>query len=248
MATVTCELDELLLDLDNPRISKSDSQRGALQKIIEDQDVKLVVLADSIVTDGLNPMDRWLVLKSPTERGRYIVLEGNRRLASYIKQTIKQNRLLDGEYAEAYAGGCGIALELLFHEYVSHIHINDLSKGRELYYDFYQPKDHEDVAQFIDNSFAERNWIVSYDNVPTIRALYANYQQTVYGIGYSARDVREGSEIMFFSESLEMPKLVGPFRLIRTLSAHNRKPVGRVENSKKSSRNDDKSNKVQRIR
>jgi hypothetical protein len=75
-------LDELLLDLENPRISRAESQREALQKIIEDQDVKLVVLAESIVADGLNPMDRWLVLRSPIEVGKYIVLEGNRRLAT----------------------------------------------------------------------------------------------------------------------------------------------------------------------
>ena len=82
MATITADLDELLLDLENPRISKADTQRGALQKIIEDQDVKLVILAESIAADRLNPMDRWLVMKSPDERGRYIVLEGNRRLAA----------------------------------------------------------------------------------------------------------------------------------------------------------------------
>ena len=40
---------------------------------------------------------------------------------------IKENRLLDGEYVEAYAGGAAIGLELLFHDYVSRIHINDLS-------------------------------------------------------------------------------------------------------------------------
>jgi len=82
MAGISLELDDLLLDLENPRISKADSQRGAIQKIIEDQDVKLVVLAESIVSDGLNPMDRWLVIKSQTERGRFIVIEGNRRLVS----------------------------------------------------------------------------------------------------------------------------------------------------------------------
>lgn len=82
MANKTLDLDELLLDLENPRISRAGSQREALQKIIEDQDVKLVVLAESIVTDGLNPMDRWLVLKSTSERGKFIVLEGNRRLAT----------------------------------------------------------------------------------------------------------------------------------------------------------------------
>ncbi|MEY2556773.1 MAG: hypothetical protein QOE34_198 [Verrucomicrobiota bacterium] len=82
MAGVDLTIDELLLDLENPRISKAESQREALQKIIEDQDVKLVILAESIVADGLNPMDRWLVLKSPSEVGKYIVLEGNRRLGT----------------------------------------------------------------------------------------------------------------------------------------------------------------------
>ncbi len=82
MAGLDLTIDELLLDLENPRISKCESQREVLQKIIEDQDVKLVILAESIVADGLNPMDRWLVLKSPTELGKYIVLEGNRRLAT----------------------------------------------------------------------------------------------------------------------------------------------------------------------
>ena len=56
MAGIDLTLDELLLDLENPRISRGESQREALQKIIEDQDVKLVVLAESIVEDGLNPM------------------------------------------------------------------------------------------------------------------------------------------------------------------------------------------------
>lgn len=82
MVGIELDIDELLLDLQNPRISKAGSQREALQKIIEDQDLKLVVLAESIVADGLSPMDRWLVLKSTEERGKYTVLEGNRRLAT----------------------------------------------------------------------------------------------------------------------------------------------------------------------
>ena len=82
MAGIELDANELLLDLDNPRISKAGSQREALQKIIEGQDVKLVVLAESIVADRLSPMDRWLVIKSPVESGKYTVLEGNRRLAT----------------------------------------------------------------------------------------------------------------------------------------------------------------------
>jgi len=53
---------------------------------------------------------------------------GKAKLAAYIKRLMKENRLLDGEYVEPYAGGSAIALELLFHEYVSCIHINDVSK------------------------------------------------------------------------------------------------------------------------
>jgi len=41
---------------------------------------------------------------------------------------MKANALVDGEYVEPYAGGAGIALELLFHEYASRIHINDISR------------------------------------------------------------------------------------------------------------------------
>ncbi len=53
---------------------------------------------------------------------------GKGKLAEFIKAILKENRLLDGEYVEPYAGGAAIALELLFHEYVSRVHINDLSR------------------------------------------------------------------------------------------------------------------------
>lgn len=48
-----------------------------MQRIIDDQDQKLANLAESIVEEGLNPMDRLLVMKD--DDGKYTVLEGNRR-------------------------------------------------------------------------------------------------------------------------------------------------------------------------
>jgi DNA adenine methylase len=276
---------------------------------------------------------------------------GKGKLAAYIKAVIKDNGLLDGEYVEPYAGGAAVALELLFHEYVSRVHINDLSrpifafwhtvlnhperlsklirdtpltmkvwdkqkkifanpedqddvalgfatfflnrtnrsgilnggaiggrdqegpwkidarfnrdelvgrvaaiakmknrirltsmdalefletgypswpqktliyldppyyaKGRDLYYDFYQHDDHVRVERHVAAQMMTKNWIVSYDNVPTIRSLYKSYQQIVYRIGYSARESRQGSEAMFFSSTLQMPALEGPLSLIR---------------------------------
>jgi len=275
---------------------------------------------------------------------------GKGKLAAYVKRLITTNRLSDGEYAEPYAGGAAIALELLFHEYVSHIHINDISrpvyafwrsvlehpeelcrlvhdtprtvdawdeqkhilanekehdvlavgfamfflnrtnrsgilnagiiggrnqtgpwkmdarynakelihriqaiarmrsrihltrmdalkfvrsgvkhwpantliyldppyyvKGRDLYYHFYKHEDHEHVARLVQDEIREQKWIVSYDNVPAIRDLYEDRRRIIYGIGYSARSAREGSEVMFFSDSLEIPQLVGAVKPI----------------------------------
>lgn len=51
---------------------------------------------------------------------------GKRKVANYIKLLFKSNDLLDGHYVEPYAGGAGVALSLLFEEYASHVHINDI--------------------------------------------------------------------------------------------------------------------------
>ena len=54
---------------------------------------------------------------------------GKRRLANYIKLVFRYGDLLDGHYAEPYAGGAAVALDLLYSEYVIHIYINDISKS-----------------------------------------------------------------------------------------------------------------------
>lgn len=275
---------------------------------------------------------------------------GKGKLTAYIKALMKRNRLVDGEYVEPYAGGAAIALELLFHEYVSCIHINDVSrpiyafwksvldhtdelskriidtrltvtswdkqkkvlehaddhdglalgfatfflnrtnrsgilnggiiggrdqsgpwkidarynatelvqrikaiasmghrikltrqdalkflkagstkwpektlvyidppyyvKGRDLYYDFYEPEDHAKVATLITGSLTRQKWIVSYDNVPEIRDLYRGAPHIVYDIGYSAAtSSKQGSEVMFFGPKLVAPPLVGSITL-----------------------------------
>lgn len=270
---------------------------------------------------------------------------GKGKLAAYIKRIISTNRLNDGEYIEPFAGGAAIAMELLFHEYVARVRINDLSrpvyafwhsvlnrtddlcrlvrdtprtvdawdaqklvlgneaahdllelgfstfflnrtnrsgilnggiiggrdqtgpwkidarynaeelifriesiarmaarieltsldaldflalgarnwpaksliycdppyyvKGKELYYNYYNHEDHEKIAACIGESLTRQKWVVSYDNVQPIRDMYFGCQRAIYGIGYSARDARKGSEVMFFSDNLTVPPLVG---------------------------------------
>lgn len=51
---------------------------------------------------------------------------GKGKFSHFIKEIFEANNLLDGHYVEPYAGGAGVALDLLFQEYASVIHINDL--------------------------------------------------------------------------------------------------------------------------
>lgn len=54
---------------------------------------------------------------------------GKGKLTDFIKLTFEANELLDGHYVEPYAGGAGIALNLLLHGYASCIHLNDLNQS-----------------------------------------------------------------------------------------------------------------------
>jgi DNA adenine methylase len=51
---------------------------------------------------------------------------GKGKLASYLSEILALNNLNGGHYVEPFAGGAAVALELLFCEKVSHIHINDI--------------------------------------------------------------------------------------------------------------------------
>ena len=274
---------------------------------------------------------------------------GKGKLTAFIKAIIDANDLYDSDYVEPYAGGAGVAVELLLHEYVRHIHINDISrpifafwysvlestedfvrlirntpltvtnwtrqkkilmrqddyddlelgfatfflnrtnrsgilnggviggrdqtgpwkidarfnrgdliarveaisrlrrritrsredasnflsagvrklprkaliyldppyygKGKELYYDYYDHNDHANIAELINaNLNSGRRWIVSYDNARQVRKLYRGHNYIVYQIGYSARDIRQGSEIMFFGPGLRIPPVAGSMR------------------------------------
>src|SRR5438128_425225 len=53
---------------------------------------------------------------------------GKRRLIVAVTQLLEANNLKDIVYVEPYAGGAAIPLALLFEEYASTVHINDLSR------------------------------------------------------------------------------------------------------------------------
>lgn len=95
MGNVELNLDELQLDLKNPRFDGLANQREALQKIVQSQGSKLVNLAEDIVANGMSPAHRMLVVKA-TGKGAigFIVMDGNRRLASL--RVLANPAVLDG--------------------------------------------------------------------------------------------------------------------------------------------------------
>jgi DNA adenine methylase len=50
---------------------------------------------------------------------------GKAPFAPFIADLMVANGLTGGHYLEPYAGGAGVALDLLFQGHASHIHIND---------------------------------------------------------------------------------------------------------------------------
>src|SRR6266516_3376686 len=81
MAALEVSIDDLLLDLKNPRFDGLANQREALEKIVFSQGRKLVNLADDVVTEGLSPAHRMLLVRAK-EHGKYTVIDGNRRVAA----------------------------------------------------------------------------------------------------------------------------------------------------------------------
>jgi DNA adenine methylase len=80
------------------------------------------------LADGVQPIARRRVGTAPF----YSPLRypgGKRKLANFMALLFRTNQLLDGEYAEVYAGGAAVALTLLYGEYARKVHINDLDRG-----------------------------------------------------------------------------------------------------------------------
>ena len=79
-------------------------------------------------------------------------------------------------------------------------------KACTLYMNHYEDKNHKKVSEKI-KSIENVKWIVSYDNVPEIQKLYADFPKKEFSFKHTAYEIREGKEIMFFSQNIECPKI-----------------------------------------
>ena len=74
-------IDDLLLDLENPRLGPTSSQSKVLENIVRLNPGHFRNLMGSIKDDGLDPGDSLYVIRSDDARD-FVVLEGNRRLSA----------------------------------------------------------------------------------------------------------------------------------------------------------------------
>lgn len=77
-------------------------------------------------------------------------------------------------------------------------------KGKGLYLNYYNDKDHQDIANSI-SDLIEHKWIISYDNVDFIVDLYSKFRQKTFELSYSASNTGKGKEVMIFSDNLVIP-------------------------------------------
>lgn len=84
-------------------------------------------------------------------------------------------------------------------------------KGEGLYENFYQDEDHARIANLVHR--LRTPWIVSYDYHPRLMELYAEFENMIYQLSYSAQDRYKGSEVIFFSPKLVVPNVPSPARL-----------------------------------
>lgn len=78
-------------------------------------------------------------------------------------------------------------------------------KGKDLYLNYYQDKDHKEIASEI-GKVGKQKWVVTYDNVQQIKSLYVPYRQANYTLNYSAAEASKGKEVMIFSNNLYISK------------------------------------------
>jgi DNA adenine methylase len=74
-------------------------------------------------------------------------------------------------------------------------------KAGSLYLNSFTGDDHSGLAKCL-NRLPDTKWLLTYDNVPQVDALYADRRRELISLNYSAHRVLKAKEVMVFSDSL----------------------------------------------
>ncbi|MBU3059539.1 DNA adenine methylase [Pseudomonas indica] len=133
---------------------------------------------------------------------------GKSSITKMISEIISANSLKKGHYAEPYAGGCGLALSLLFKGYVHELHLNDLDKGIWAFWDCVL----NDTQNFIEKIYQTSITIDEWHNQ---RSIHTSENVSDIDLGFSTfflnRTNRSG--IILKSGVIGGLKQDGPYKL-----------------------------------
>lgn len=79
-------------------------------------------------------------------------------------------------------------------------------KSKDLYINQYRLSDHEALAELL-ASASMPPWLLTYDNHPLLRRLYAKFPRRIYRLRYVGNHQRDGTEAMIHSIPLQLPPL-----------------------------------------
>lgn len=80
-------------------------------------------------------------------------------------------------------------------------------KGKQLYLNFFNRKDHIRIEEEIRN-LINCAWVITYDDVPEIAEIYNGYEVKRFDLRYCAASNRKASEIIIFKDSQMIPSKV----------------------------------------
>lgn len=83
---------------------------------------------------------------------------GKAAFAPYIKALLEANDLIGGDYMEPFAGGAGVALDLLFNGYCQNIHINDIDPAVYHFWHSAVFNTHEFIRLILNTEISINEW------------------------------------------------------------------------------------------
>ena len=128
----------------------------------------------------------------------------------YNKQELLRRIKLVGSYRNRIILSCLDAVEFLTdvrptRDSIVYLDPPYYRSGAKMYLNAYGPSDHTAVCNTVRR--LKVPWVVSYDDVHEIRELYHGVKSRRHELLYTARSLRLGKEVLFFSSELRIPIL-----------------------------------------
>jgi DNA adenine methylase len=174
-------------------------------------DCKASLVEKGFATLFMNRTNRSGILKAGVIGGKN--QDGNYKLGARFKKDVVAARIREiakriddiSVYCEDSLHLLGRCSEFLPNNSLIYLDPPYYVKGKGLYRNYYEHDDHVGIANTIQGKGFKWYWVVSYDNVEEICAMYQLRKSLSYGLNYTAQRRYVGSEVMFFSQNLVVP-------------------------------------------